>query len=208
MNSNAVNWTPARDAQLRQHFAEGYPQREIAGLMALTESMISHRCKRLGLQRETAWHMKPPADAGGIRPPGPDAPLEEIRAFMTKRRGMPWSLGQRDWLRDRIAEGLSVNEIAAKAGISRNAVLGFGWRNGLSVTGGWKNRQADPTPPKPKPVERQTLSGRTCAWPMGDPMADGFHYCGDPVEEGRPYCPDHCARAYRKPGEPYQKADT
>ena len=55
-------------------------------------------------------------------------------------------------------------------------------------------------------VERHTpslgligLSSRTCKWPIGDPQADDFGFCGRRVETG-PYCSDHAVAAYRPGG--------
>jgi len=36
----------------------------------------------------------------------------------------------------------------------------------------------------------------TCQWPIGDPAAPDFHFCGVPVRQrGKPYCDVHQARA-------------
>ena len=40
------------------------------------------------------------------------------------------------------------------------------------------------------------LDGRCCHWPVGDPLAPGFFFCGGPVNDGAPYCPAHMARAH------------
>ena len=39
------------------------------------------------------------------------------------------------------------------------------------------------------------LGAHVCKWPIGDPKADGFTFCGRPAEG--PYCPGHAAVAYR-----------
>ncbi|CAN7654566.1 GcrA cell cycle regulator [Phenylobacterium sp. LjRoot225] len=44
-----------------------------------------------------------------------------------------------------------------------------------------------------------TLSAHMCKWPIGDPLLDGFTYCGRPAEG--PYCQGHSEVAYR-PGKP------
>jgi GcrA cell cycle regulator len=41
------------------------------------------------------------------------------------------------------------------------------------------------------------LTSRTCRWPVGDPGACDFFFCGAPPLVGKPYCAEHCARAYR-----------
>ena len=35
-----------------------------------------------------------------------------------------------------------------------------------------------------------------CHWPIGDPMEDGFHFCGRKKSFGVPYCEHHAAIAY------------
>ncbi|MEZ5774907.1 MAG: GcrA family cell cycle regulator [Hyphomicrobiaceae bacterium] len=43
----------------------------------------------------------------------------------------------------------------------------------------------------------QTLKECNCRWPIGDPQAEDFHFCGRDKEPGRPYCSFHAARAYQ-----------
>ncbi len=48
------------------------------------------------------------------------------------------------------------------------------------------------------PVTVQTLTGRNCRWPEGDPKLPGFHFCGRPkTESPGPYCGAHAAIAFR-----------
>mgnify|MGYP001305440036 FL=1 len=55
-----------------------------------------------------------------------------------------------------------------------------------------------PQPPrKRKLVTTLTLTSRTCKWPIGDPAASGFHYCGLPPQSGRPYCDEHDRMSYQ-----------
>ncbi|MFY9640679.1 MAG: GcrA family cell cycle regulator [Rhodomicrobium sp.] len=35
-----------------------------------------------------------------------------------------------------------------------------------------------------------------CHWPIGDPMEEGFHFCGRRKSSGGPYCEHHSAIAY------------
>ena len=46
-------------------------------------------------------------------------------------------------------------------------------------------------------VTTDTLTSRTCKWPIGDPSESDFHYCGHPPELGRPYCDAHDRRSYQ-----------
>jgi GcrA cell cycle regulator len=40
-----------------------------------------------------------------------------------------------------------------------------------------------------------------CRWPLGDPTAPDFHYCGDRAITGLPYCPGHAQIAYQPAAE-------
>jgi GcrA cell cycle regulator len=41
------------------------------------------------------------------------------------------------------------------------------------------------------------LSEATCRWPIGDPGAEDFAYCGSQTKTGLPYCPYHSRIAYQ-----------
>ena len=41
------------------------------------------------------------------------------------------------------------------------------------------------------------LTGNTCHWPIGDPAASDFFFCGNTALSGQPYCPHHARLAYR-----------
>jgi len=41
------------------------------------------------------------------------------------------------------------------------------------------------------------LNERTCKWPIGDPSAGEFYFCGHPAAPGKPYCSSHVAAAYQ-----------
>lgn len=40
------------------------------------------------------------------------------------------------------------------------------------------------------------LTSRTCRWPIGDPLDEGFRYCGDEIKNDSPYCLMHHSVAY------------
>jgi GcrA cell cycle regulator len=40
------------------------------------------------------------------------------------------------------------------------------------------------------------LKENMCHWPLGDPMEEGFHFCGRQKSSGIPYCEHHAAIAY------------
>lgn len=139
-------------------------------------------------------------------------------------------------LRDLWDEGLSCSQIARRLGrdITRNSVIGKATRLGLPARGnGSMSRKsytrAKPVivkePPAPvveeEPVTLEdgshvtilTITDRMCRWPIGDPVASNFHFCGRAPKAGAPYCEAHCRKAYqpvqtaisRKKGEQRQR---
>lgn len=45
----------------------------------------------------------------------------------------------------------------------------------------------------------QTLVESSCRWPIGDPQAPEFHFCGKNKVTGLPYCEFHARRAFQPP---------
>jgi len=63
-------------------------------------------------------------------------------------------------------------------------------------------------PPPPPPIEAKplpngeyatimTIRDHMCKWPIGDPIADDFRFCGRKIKAGEPYCEAHCNVAYQ-----------
>lgn len=57
-----------------------------------------------------------------------------------------------------------------------------------------------PAPTNEK-VNIMELGYRTCRWPIGDPVASDFGFCGAESTGEKPYCPYHCAVAYQPSNE-------
>jgi GcrA cell cycle regulator len=51
--------------------------------------------------------------------------------------------------------------------------------------------------PIAKKLTLETLTERTCKWPIGDPRGENFHFCGHDSLEAMPYCRYHARVAYR-----------
>ncbi|WP_208435583.1 GcrA family cell cycle regulator [Bartonella phoceensis] len=55
------------------------------------------------------------------------------------------------------------------------------------------------------PISRQLnllqLSENTCRWPVGDPLASDFHFCGADSGENSPYCAFHAKIAFQPVSE-------
>ena len=138
---------------------------------------------------------------------------------------VPWADDRITTLSKLWQDGLSASQIAKQlGGVTRNAVIGKIHRLGLSGratpsrpkgAAGIRNaRPLRPVRPPPlvfsAPVERPPegpglvaamtgLGAHACKWPIGDPKAEGFTFCGRPAEGV--YCAGHAQTAYR-PGKP------
>ena len=133
---------------------------------------------------------------------------------------MAWTEDRVELLKKLWAEGLSASQIARTMGdVTRNAVIGKVHRLGLSgratTSRADRPRRATIPKPQPKPVVAEpasvaeatlsngefatvmTLNGVMCRWPIGDPGATDFHFCGNQTESGDPYCTAHAELAYQ-----------
>ena len=67
--------------------------------------------------------------------------------------------------------------------------------------------RVEDTPDAPGLVACVTgLRGHVCKWPIGDPKAPDFSFCGAAVDGDGPYCPGHHRRAHQ-PHTPSVTAD-
>jgi GcrA cell cycle regulator len=48
-------------------------------------------------------------------------------------------------------------------------------------------------------VSLLALTDQMCKWPVGDPGAENFHFCGHKSWNGQPYCEYHSRIAYQPP---------
>jgi GcrA cell cycle regulator len=123
-------------------------------------------------------------------------------------------------------EGRSAAEIArALGGVTRSAVLGKLHRLGLArgrdggepagrparrspAPAATPKRRRLPPPIPARPAPEAELPGlcrlvelprRACRWPIGDPMATDFRFCGRASSRGA-YCEVHARLAYRPAG--------
>src|ERR1700744_3784179 len=136
-----------------------------------------------------------------------------------------WSEDRGEQLKSLWTEGLSASQIArALGGVTRNAVIGKVHRLGLAGRASPSRSERPRLPMAPKaPVVRShlpavpvveedpltfddgshatvlTISDRMCRWPIGDPAASEFHFCGHSPKAGSPYCEAHARKAYQPP---------
>ena len=142
---------------------------------------------------------------------------------MNAMSAVNWSDDRVEQLKSLWTEGLSASQIArALGGVTRNAVIGKVHRLGLagraSPTRAERPRVSmspkvpslrSHTPPAPVVEEDPltladgnfatvlTISDRMCRWPIGDPSASEFHFCGRSPKSGSPYCEAHARKAYQ-----------
>ncbi len=135
-----------------------------------------------------------------------------------------WTDDRVERLRNLWRDGQSATTVARALGVTRNAVVGKVHRLGLSGDGRHAAAQVRPpkaAPPRatrprgPRPVVPpprpaavavveplvglapclELLEAHVCHWPIGDPHAEGFTFCGRPASPG-PYCEPHDAIAH------------
>ena len=189
-------WTEDADNRIRDLFAGGLTDREIATEMAVTEASLAHRRQRLELFR---WR----------------APRNANR----------WTPERVAILKKLFAEGASASGIAAGIGdgFTRNSIIGKLHRLGLSRPR-VANPKRRP-PPKPKgfrprkspsrpqlelvidntadediPLAQRKsfmeLTADTCRYGIGDPRSPEFFFCGAETA-GTSYCPQHYRTCYQ-----------
>ena len=138
-----------------------------------------------------------------------------------------WTTERITLLKNRIDAGLSCAQIAREIGVSRNAVIGKANRLGLSrfkspvgQPGPVASKIARPGKVTQHRILRALrresqlafaevpggspnrcsffeLQPWHCRWPISDPGAEDFAFCGNNPVEGLPYCAAHARLAYR-----------
>jgi GcrA cell cycle regulator len=120
---------------------------------------------------------------------------------MAEAIGSVWTEQRLEQLKSLWAKGLSISQIGAEIGVSRNAVVGKVHRMGLPkrqspIMRSEKTPAVRPAAKTASPMTFEEWDRSKCCWPIGDPKSDDFRFCGERASEGRPYCAHHCAMAY------------
>ncbi len=140
-----------------------------------------------------------------------------------------WTADRVEQLKALLTEGLSAGQIAARLGVSRNAVIGKVDRGGLHLPRmqGKRGPSSKPRRPrKPRPVMLKptpparppqplvprniaappslqipllSLTAHACRYPDGAQYDPAKTFCGHPVFEQHVYCESHCRAAYAWP---------
>ena len=139
---------------------------------------------------------------------------------------MSWNQQKVEDLKKLWNEGVATSRIGEQLGFTKNAVIGKAFRLGLerrqnsrkknvhsqSVSSVTMYRESSNSghsqiSPKREITRRRekfsfkksivgTGSFKSCQWPIGDPLEEGFHYCGGQNIPTKPYCIEHYKKAY------------
>ena len=139
---------------------------------------------------------------------------------------MSWTQQKVDDLKKLWNEGVATSRIGEQLGFTKNAVIGKAFRLGLERRQNSRKKTANSqsvssvtmyressnsshsqiTPKREVSRRREkfsfkksivgTGSFKSCQWPIGDPLEEGFHYCGGQNIPTKPYCIEHYKKAY------------
>jgi GcrA cell cycle regulator len=138
---------------------------------------------------------------------------------------MSWNQQKVDDLKKLWNEGVATSQIGEQLGFTKNAVIGKAFRLGLERRQNSRKKTSQPNSfssatlyretaaasssaaIKREPVRRRekfsfkksivgTGNFKSCQWPIGDPLEEGYHYCGGQNIPTKPYCIDHYKKAY------------
>jgi GcrA cell cycle regulator len=139
-----------------------------------------------------------------------------------------WTTERVDQLRRFVEAGFSCGQIAGEIGLTRNAVIGkihrlglwrridpalraktrprraavFSQRRTLQVVfaaaGAASTAAADEAVDTTKRCSLLDLAAGKCRWPISDPGANDFCFCGNEAVGGFSYCVGHARLAYRR----------
>ena len=138
---------------------------------------------------------------------------------------MSWNQQKVEDLKKLWNDGVATSRIGEQLGFTKNAVIGKAFRLGLERRQNSRKKISQPTSFSSTTLYRQTSSSsssisvkkepirrrekfsfkksivgtgnfRSCQWPIGDPLEEGFHYCGGQNIPTKPYCIEHFKKAY------------
>ena len=174
-------WTDERIEALKSALSEGQTYAKIAAALDCSRNTVIGKAHRLGLQHG-ALRTKPPAEKKKrVRKPRPRKPLAQTTTAALRHPVV----------------SLSFNRTPAAVLARRAAQVSAG--PGASSQRYPCAASANTYPNDARMVEIWALSEGLCCWPIGEPGADDFRYCGADQDRGQPgapkaahpYCPFH-----------------
>ena len=189
-----MGWTEERVELLRKLWLEGLSASQIAGVLGegVTRNAVIgkvHRLKLSGRAKPTAAPRvrttpRPataatPGPARRLASPSTPRPAQSPMAQLMKNRPMPPALSGGG---GGAVQGATALKLEPEMDVDLNLA---------------------PSPAELViPVEQRLtllqLSEQTCKWPIGDPLAADFYFCGQHSLEGKPYCEFHARRAFHQ----------
>ena len=139
---------------------------------------------------------------------------------------MSWNQQKVENLKKLWNEGVATSRIGEQLGFTKNAVIGKAFRLGLERRQNSRKKTAHSQSVSSVTMYRETSapnnsqiankkeatrrrekfsfkksivgtgSFKSCQWPIGDPLEEGFHYCGGQNIPTKPYCIEHYKKAY------------
>ena len=139
---------------------------------------------------------------------------------------MSWNQQKVENLKKLWNEGVATSQIGEQLGFTKNAVIGKAFRLGLERRQNSRKKTAHSQSTHSVTMYRETSSPshsqmtqkkdvarrrekfsfkksivgtgsfKSCQWPIGDPLKEGFHYCGGQNIPTKPYCIEHYKKAY------------
>jgi GcrA cell cycle regulator len=176
-----MSWTDERVEQLKKLWAEGLSASQIAAqLGGVSRNAVIGKVHRL--------HLPGRAKSGGSRSPRAKRPT-----VATQRTG--FTAPRTASTSSRPTPTRSGGGGAAAATVMKTDV------DAVAMQEIDTRPIEDVVVPISKKLKLIELSETTCKWPVGDPMMDGFHFCGNDSDESAPYCTYHSKLAYQPSSE-------
>lgn len=173
-----MNWTDERVEKLKRLWSEGLSASQIAAqLGGVSRNAVIGKVHRLNLPGRAKAGGNASATRAPKRPAAvPQRPASNFQS-RTPTRTTPRPAGAAALLKEEV-DGEAMQSVAIVPVSRGNVVVPISRR--LLLT---------------------ELTERTCKWPIGDPMADDFHFCGCESSDSSPYCAYHAKLAYQPVAE-------
>lgn len=183
-----MGWTEERVELLKKLWLEGLSASQIAGVLGegVTRNAVIGKVHRLKL----SGRAKPASSAPRVRSAPRPAP----------RRVASPSVGR--------SGGGSVSSGSGIAGLMKSRPMSTGGAihgatalkisEELEVEAYVAPQTEELYIPEEQRLSLLQLNEHTCKWPIGDPLAPGFYFCGQHSDEGKPYCEFHSRKAYHQ----------
>ena len=114
-----------------------------------------------------------------------------------------WPQARTAQLRALVLEDLTAEQIGARMGLSKSAIIGKCNRLGISLRNARGSLKARRAAAFGAQCHGQPVAApRACQYIHGDPAEPGWAYCGAPVVPGRSYCEHHLHRCYTNIAQP------